>query len=72
MVTMTADEILTVEDVADRLKVKPYTIKAWLRSGRLRGFRLGGPKSEWRIRSSALEQYIAEQEAQPITGDDDE
>ena len=64
---MTADEILTVDEVAERLKVRPPTVKGWLREGRLRGFRLGGPKSEWRIRLSALEQYIADQEAQPIT-----
>jgi excisionase family DNA binding protein len=48
-----ADEVLTVEDVAARLKVHPETVRRWLRAGTLRGFRLGSGTgaSAWRIRS---------------------
>ncbi len=64
MVTMNADEFLTVDDVAVRMKVSIYTVKSWLRANRLRGYRLSGPKSEWRVRASALEEFVRSLEAQ--------
>ncbi len=54
-----ADEaMLTVADVAARLKVPPATVRRWLRDGRLRGVRLGGTKLGYRIRASDLERFI--------------
>jgi excisionase family DNA binding protein len=55
---MTADEILTVDDVAARLKVRPEAVRRWLRDGRLVGFQPGGRKTGWRIRASELERFI--------------
>lgn len=37
---------LTVEQAADRLRIKPYTMRSWLRAGRMRGVKIG---RDWRI-----------------------
>jgi excisionase family DNA binding protein len=50
--------VLTVDEVAEALKVRPEAVRRWLRSGRLRGFRPGGKKTGWRIRRSDLDQFI--------------
>jgi excisionase family DNA binding protein len=55
---------LTVRDVAERLRTHEETVRRWLKSGRLKGYRPGGDKTGWRIRESALEQFITDREAQ--------
>jgi excisionase family DNA binding protein len=57
-----AEETLTVPDVAAVLRVSEYTVRDYLRTGQLRGFRLGGTKAGWRIRPSALQAFIERQE----------
>jgi excisionase family DNA binding protein len=47
--------ILTVEEVAEHVRVSPDEIEAELQSGRLQGFRVG---NNWRIRSDALEDFL--------------
>lgn len=42
-------DLLTVPEVAAYLSTTPETIRRWLRSGKLRGQRLGGTKFGWRI-----------------------
>ena len=61
MVAAMAEEMLTVEEVAARLKLTPYTIREWLKAGRIRGIRLGSRRAGWRIPASELERFIAEQ-----------
>ena len=56
--TMMADEVLRVAEVAARLQVTPETVKLWLRAGTLRGFRLGGDRAGWRIRAEDLEAFM--------------
>ena len=56
--TMIDDKLLTVHDVADQLSVSEYTIRNWLNSGRLKGFRPGGDKAGWRVRASDLHAFI--------------
>ncbi len=54
---MNAEEhVLTPEEVAERLKIKPATVRLWLRSGQLRGFR-AGPKL-WRTTEEALAEML--------------
>lgn len=60
-----SDELLTVDEVAARLKVHPETIREWLRAKRLRGSRLGGTRLGWRIRASELERFVQGGESQP-------
>lgn len=49
--------MLTPEEAAERLSVSPTTIRKWLRSGKLQGYKL---PSVWRIRESDLEKFILE------------
>src|SRR5215210_832941 len=53
------DELLTVDQVATRLKVHPETVRRWLRSGQLRGVRFGGKRTGWRIRASEVELVLS-------------
>jgi excisionase family DNA binding protein len=55
---MTDEEMLTVTDVANRLKVPASTVRRWLREGRLRGVLLGGTKLGYRVRVSDLERFV--------------
>ncbi len=50
------DKILTVNDVAEILQVKPITVREMFRTGRLRGFKIG---KAWRIDESTLEADLA-------------
>lgn len=43
-----SDEIVTVEEVAKYLKLKPQTVYKWAQDGRIPGTKLG---KEWRFRS---------------------
>lgn len=47
-------EYYTVSEVADLKNVNPETVRRWLRDGKLRGQRLGGTKSGWRIHHNEL------------------
>ena len=55
----TLQGLLTVEDVAQRLQLAPYTIRKWVRLGRLPAVRLG----EHRIRfmPDVIERWVREQ-----------
>ncbi len=56
---MDADEYLTPEEVAVRLKVAERTVYGWLRSGRLHGVKLG---RLWRVREGDLDVFLVEPE----------
>lgn len=49
------NEILTVQDVADHLKVSQATIWRWCKSGKLPAFRVG---QQWRIRAVDLNTVV--------------
>lgn len=34
-------QLISTQQAADRLGVSPYTVKRWIRTGKLRGIRLG-------------------------------
>lgn len=42
---------VNVKQVAEALAVKPATVRAWLRSGKLQGVRIG---KDWRVPLSAV------------------
>lgn len=56
-------ELLGVEDVADRLGVQPTTVHRWCRDGRLQCLK---PGKAWRIRATSLEAFL-EQGERPRT-----
>ncbi len=61
MGVMLADEkVLTVEEAAQILKVSRYTVREWLRTGRLRGIQLGGRRVGWRIPAEEVRRAVRE------------
>ncbi len=50
-------KVLTLDEVAEILKVHPETVRDWLRSGKIQGFKPGGGK-EWRVLEEDLEAYV--------------
>ena len=57
---MTDDQLLTVTEVADRLRVDPETVRRMLRNGRLRGSIPVSPRAGWRVPASEVERIIEE------------
>jgi excisionase family DNA binding protein len=49
MVTMAEPRLLTVAEIAEQLRVSTPTVTSWLRTGRLKGYRVGGKRAGWRI-----------------------
>jgi excisionase family DNA binding protein len=64
---MVDERSFTVPEVASRLRVSKWTVLNWLRSGNLRGYRPGGTKIGWRIRESALLDFISSRENEADT-----
>ncbi len=52
--------LLSPEDVAERLAVNPATIRSWLRSGKLKGVKLG--KKMWRIDEREVKKLLVREE----------
>ncbi len=63
------EKLLTPEQVAEHLVVAERTVYEWLRSGRLRGIKLG---RLWRIREADLEAFLQEedQDEEPLSPED--
>jgi excisionase family DNA binding protein len=49
------DEYLTIEEAASHVKVKPDTLRLWLRTGRLKGLKAG---RLWRVKTTDLEAFL--------------
>ena len=54
---MTMEEIMTLEEVAKYLKVKPQTIYTWAQEGKIPAAKLG---KEWRFRRSVIDRWLNE------------
>ena len=48
------ERLLTVQEVSDRLRVHPDTLRRWLRSGRIKGVLMGGRSGGYRIKESEV------------------
>jgi excisionase family DNA binding protein len=62
------EELLTVEQVAQMLKVIPDTVRTWIQSGALRASRPGDgtrPGRKYRVRRADLDAFIAASERAP-------
>lgn len=53
--------LLTLDETAELVGRSPSTVRTWLNSGRLSGFKLSG--RAWRVRESALRSFIDRQES---------
>jgi len=54
------EQLLTLEDVAERLKVSVSTVRRWVRSNELRSIKVGN-RGQYRIGLKDLEEFLAEQ-----------
>lgn len=61
------DNYLTVEEVAQRLRVSKQTIYSWIAEGRLESTKLGRVR---RIMASSVERFVAAGKNQPVTEDE--
>jgi excisionase family DNA binding protein len=59
---MEYERMLTVKEVAERLRVHVGTVRRWLEEHELRGVKLGG-QAGWRIRESEVERFLKERES---------
>jgi len=57
------DQLLTLEDVADRLKISVSTVRRWVKSNELRSIKIGN-RGQYRISLDDLEEFLADQESQ--------
>ena len=53
------ENVFTVQELADYLRMKPLTIYKHASSGKLPGFKVG---SHWRFKRCTIERWIEEQE----------
>jgi excisionase family DNA binding protein len=49
------DEIMTIEEVAKYLKLKPQTIYTWSQNGKIPAAKLG---KEWRFKKSVIDKWF--------------
>jgi PTS system nitrogen regulatory IIA component len=49
------EEIMTLEEIAKYLKVKPQTIYTWAQTGKIPAAKLG---KEWRFRKSVIDKWF--------------
>jgi len=54
-----ADELMTAQEVATRLRVSRETVRRWLRDGKLKGF-VVSDAAGWRIPVSEVDRFIDE------------
>lgn len=52
---MTPEKVYTPEGAAEALMVSPKTIREWLRTGKLKGVKVG---RLWRVRESDLQEIL--------------
>lgn len=56
-------ELLTRREVADFFRVDTRTVERWLKSGRLKGYKLGtGRTAPWRINTTEMTDFLAKNE----------
>ena len=57
--------MLTIEEVAERLRVSPAQVRAMIRRGELPAVKIG---SRWRMTSAALEAHLEKNPPLPVRG----
>ena len=55
---MTTKDIFTAEEIAEYLRIHPYTVKRLARERKLPGFKVGG---QWRFDSQEIDKWKKEQ-----------
>jgi excisionase family DNA binding protein len=65
VVDTATEELLSPEEVGERLGVSVYTVRRWIKEGKLRAFR---PGKEYRVRLADLEEFFRTREVHPKAG----
>jgi excisionase family DNA binding protein len=60
-----AEKMLKVPEAAEQLRVTEETVRRWLRSGKLRGKRLGPTKAGYRIPQSEVDRLLGAEPEDP-------
>jgi len=58
LAVMTEDRLWTVAQVAERMQTTEETVRDWLSTGALRGYRPGGNRFGWRISETDLQAFL--------------
>jgi excisionase family DNA binding protein len=58
---MQDDPLLTVPEVAARLRLNPETVRRWLRQGKLCGVAMGSDRAGWRIPESEVRRFLGQE-----------
>jgi excisionase family DNA binding protein len=56
------EELLSPEEVGERLGVSVYTVRRWIKEGKIRAFK---PGKEYRVRVADLEEFFRTREVHP-------
>lgn len=56
---ITLKSVLTSDEIAEEWNLKSHTVRAWIRSGELKAYKLG---NQWRIKREDWEAFIAFQQ----------
>ena len=59
MASADGEQLLTVQEVAAKLKLNPETVRRWLREGRLRGVKFGR-RGGYRVSEAEVQRLLAE------------
>jgi PTS system nitrogen regulatory IIA component len=59
------EEIMTLEEVARYLKLKPQTIYTWAQNGKIPAAKLG---KEWRFKKSVIDRWFDQHFNEKFTG----
>ena len=51
--------LMTVNEIAETLKVHPRTVKRWIMEGQISAFKLGD-RAGWRVEEEALQAFLEE------------
>lgn len=57
-------ELMTVNEVAEKLKVTPLTVRRWINAGQLQGYHLGD-RAGWRISEEDLRSFLESRRGGP-------
>jgi len=58
VIAMEEEQLLTVEEVAQKLRKQPFTVRRFLREGKIPAYKMQGT---WLVRSSDLDRFIEAQ-----------
>ncbi len=53
--SLSRDEIMTLEEVADYLRLRPQTIYSWAQEGKIPAAKLG---NQWRFKKSVIDRWF--------------